>query len=110
MPDPTTPDVKAAVSQLKMPLLEALMDKTPASLRRLGAAAAGVALPFASSFTQTRFGFGLDDSMLISTQAFLTAYIVQSVTNEIHERGTEAKASVVTATDAVKALNDAGKL
>lgn len=92
MTDPTvSPEVKAAAEKLKVPLLEAMMDKTPASLRRLGAAAAGVALPFANSVLASKFGVTpIGDGMLMATQAFLAAYITQSVVNEVHDRSSAA--------------------
>ncbi len=99
-----------AASKLKVPLLEAVMDKTPASLRRLGAAAAAVALPFVNTIISSKLGVPpIGDSLLMSTQAILGAYITQSVVNEIHDRGTEAKTLVATAADAAAVLNKEAK-
>lgn len=107
-------DVKTAAvdaaEKLKQPFLEALMDRTPASLRRLGAAAAGVALPFANSVIASKLGVPpVSDSLLMATQAFLTAYIAQSVANEIHARGADAAAKVQTPSEAAQQLDAVSK-
>lgn len=106
MPETPPPDVKAAAEQLKVPFLEALMERTPASLRRAGAAFAGVVVPFANSFVQSRYGFGVDDTILLAIEGVLAGYITQSVVNTVHERSAQvALEKAKTAESAIADLN-----
>jgi hypothetical protein len=100
MADPT-PTPQSAGAEL----LGSLISSAPAtSARRLGAAAAAVAIPFAAGVLKSKFGVELDTSLLVGAQAVLGAYITQSVLNTIHERA-KAAAVVGTPEAAVADLN-----
>lgn len=109
MSDPTAAAAPApSPSPLIAPMIAAVQSGgTPATIRRAVAAAVAVAVPFVSSFTMSKWGFGLDTASLTLVEGVLTGFIAQSVVNEISARSHAV--ALVNAATPQAALNDLNK-
>lgn len=94
-------------SALIAPMLAAVSSGgTPATVRRAVAAAVGVAVPFVSAFTMSRWGFGLSDVGLGFVETIVAGYVTQGVINEISARShAVALANAATPQAAIDDLN-----
>ncbi len=81
------PAAKGAVSAL----FGALLDHSPDSLRRLGAAMAAVALPFLNAACQSKLGFSAPDNQILMAEGVLGAYIAQSAAKAMHAQWLDSK-------------------
>lgn len=106
MSDPasTTPSATAVAASS---ILEAVLNKTPASARRAGALVAAIVMPYLNELSRAKLGVGVDGNTLIAIEGVIGVYITQSFLNTVHERSSDTKVAVAQVAAATPAAPDA---
>lgn len=90
MSDPAPAPAAPAVAQS---FIAALLDRSPDSFWRLGAAISAVVLPFLNATCQAKLGFSVPNEQILAAEAALGVYITQSAAKAMHANWLDSKAT-----------------